>query len=115
MNLNKTDMKYFLKQLFDLRSLAILIISFFVMSYSVIAQISVSGTVTDETQQALAGVNILIEGTAQGTITDVDGNYIVEVPNENAALIFSFVGYKTTKFLVLAESLKEDSAKPERL
>ena len=100
MNLNKTDMKDFLKQLFDLKSLAILIFSFFVMTYSVFAQISISGTVTDENQQALAGVNILIEGTTEGTITDVDGNYVVEVPNENAALLFSFVGYKTQRIPV---------------
>ena len=97
MNLNKTDMKDFLKPLFDLKSLAILIFSFFVMSYSAFAQISISGTVTDDLEQPLPGVNILIEGTAQGTITDVSGNYIIEIPDENAALLFSFVGYKTER------------------
>jgi hypothetical protein len=54
----------------------------------------VTGTVTDaQTGEALPGVNILIRGTGQGTVTNIDGNYRIEVPGPQAVLVFSFVGY----------------------
>jgi hypothetical protein len=60
------------------------------------AQITVKGTVTDsENYTGLPGVNVVIKGTATGTITDIDGNYTLEVPNGEAVLVFSSVGYST--------------------
>ena len=56
------------------------------------AQTVVTGTVKDETGEPLPGVNILVRGTSQGTVTDISGNYSLEVP-EDASLIFSFIGY----------------------
>ena len=47
--------------------------------------------VTDETNEGLPGVNVLIKGTTQGTVTDVEGNYALEVPDENTVLVFSSV------------------------
>lgn len=55
--------------------------------------IKVTGTVYDENHEPLAGVNVLEVGTTNGTITDLDGNYSLEVPS-NAKLKFSFIGYK---------------------
>lgn len=51
------------------------------------------GKVTDEKGEGLPGVSILIKGTQQGTITDVQGAYTLEVPDNKAVLVFSFVGY----------------------
>ncbi|MCU4157152.1 TonB-dependent receptor [Carboxylicivirga sp. A043] len=59
------------------------------------AQKAVSGTVVDENGSAIPGVNVLIKGTMAGTITDVSGNYNLEVKDNNAILIFSFIGYQT--------------------
>lgn len=56
---------------------------------------TVKGTVKDEKGEALPGVNILVKGSAQGTISGIDGSYSIEVPNEESNLIFSFVGYLT--------------------
>ena len=57
-------------------------------------QIEVSGTVTDaQTGDPLPGVNIVIQGTTQGTTTDMDGEYSIEAPAD-ATLVFSFVGYQ---------------------
>jgi len=59
-------------------------------------QITVTGTVTDAgTGEAMPGVNIQVQGTSLGTITDVDGKYTLSVPNRDAVLIFSFIGYVT--------------------
>ncbi|HEX3008408.1 MAG TPA: SusC/RagA family TonB-linked outer membrane protein [Bacteroidales bacterium] len=60
-------------------------------------QQTVSGAVTDAKGEPLTGVNIVVEGTTIGTVTDFDGKYVVTVPNDNAVLIFSFVGYLSKK------------------
>ena len=50
----------------------------------------VTGTVSD-TNGPLIGVNVMVKGTNTGTITNVDGNFSLEVP-QNAVLIFKYVG-----------------------
>jgi len=57
-------------------------------------QIIITGIVKDSlTNAPLPGVNILIEGTTEGTITDFNGEFSLEVPDANATLIFSYLGY----------------------
>ena len=46
-------------------------------------------------ENPIPGVNVLVKGTNQGTITNLDGAYRVEVPDNNSMLVFSFVGYQT--------------------
>ncbi|WMN10872.1 TonB-dependent receptor [Marivirga salinae] len=65
---------------------------------------TVSGTVTDENDQPLPGVNIMIMGTADGTITDVDGNFKLSV-NQDAVLRFSFIGYNPEEVQVNGRSV----------
>lgn len=59
------------------------------------AEQTVTGTVRDENDGPLPGVNVLLKNTTQGTVTDVDGNYSVEVPGADAILVFSSIGYLT--------------------
>jgi TonB-linked SusC/RagA family outer membrane protein len=54
---------------------------------------SISGKVINADGTALPGVNILVKGTTLGTVTDADGKFIVNVPDNDAVLIFSFIGY----------------------
>ncbi len=56
---------------------------------------TITGTVTDESGDPLIGANVLAKGTAVGAITDVDGNYSINVPAETSALQFAYVGYTT--------------------
>ena len=59
-----------------------------------IPQIVVSGTVTTASDQGgLPGVNVLVKGTTQGTVTDVEGNYSIEVPSNDDILVFSSIGF----------------------
>lgn len=51
----------------------------------------VSGTVTDESGEVLIGVNILVQGTSTGTITDIDGKYELTIP-KGSVLVFSYTG-----------------------
>ncbi|MFP4505865.1 MAG: SusC/RagA family TonB-linked outer membrane protein [Cyclobacteriaceae bacterium] len=57
------------------------------------AQTTVSGTVTAPEEGALPGVNVLVKGTSTGTVTDLDGNYRLTVPEGNDVLVFSSIGY----------------------
>jgi len=56
-------------------------------------QRKVTGTVMDEQGITLPGVNILINGTKTGTLTDVDGKFSINVPGEKYELTFSYVGF----------------------
>ena len=55
----------------------------------------ISGIVTDDRGQALIGVSIVVKGTTTGTITDIRGNFRLEVPLDAETLVFSYVGMKT--------------------
>ena len=57
----------------------------------------VRGIVTDENDKPMPGVNVQVEGTIIGTITDINGKYSIEKPNDKVNLIFSFIGYQTNK------------------
>jgi len=63
-------------------------------------QEGVTGKVTDEDGNTLPGVNIIIKGTLTGTITNVDGNYSIEVEDPDAILVFSFIGMLTQEIKV---------------
>ena len=61
-----------------------------------LAQVMVSGTVTDaETDGPFPGVQVVVKGTLIGTTTDVDGTYTLQVPDVGNTLVFRFVGYST--------------------
>jgi hypothetical protein len=60
---------------------------------SAFAQKAVTGTVLDEFGVGLPGVSVLVKGTTTGTATDIDGKFSLSVPNDQATLVFSFIGY----------------------
>ncbi|MGO4911014.1 SusC/RagA family TonB-linked outer membrane protein [Leeuwenhoekiella sp. W20_SRS_FM14] len=74
-------------------SLIILTLCFVSSSW---AQKNVSGVVTDANNMPVPGVNIVVEGTSNGAVTDFDGNYSLSV-NANDVLVFTYVGYTTAK------------------
>ncbi|MBD3630019.1 TonB-dependent receptor [Cyclobacterium sp.] len=56
--------------------------------------IDISGTVTDENGEPLPGATITVLGTTTGTVTNIDGNYSMSVPDD-ATLVFSYIGYES--------------------
>jgi len=60
----------------------------------------VSGKVTDENDQPLPGVTIVVKGTTQGTVTNTDGEYTLANVSPDATLIFSFVGMQTQEIVI---------------
>lgn len=63
-------------------------------------KISINGTVRDAQQEPLPGVNVLVKGTTIGTTTDIDGNYFISVPDKNAVLVFSYIGFESQEVKV---------------
>jgi TonB-linked SusC/RagA family outer membrane protein len=60
----------------------------------------VQGKVTDSSGNPLPGVSIVVKGTSTGTVTDADGNYSLDNVTDETVLVFSFIGLKTSEFLV---------------
>ena len=62
---------------------------------------TITGTVaSSDTKETLPGTSIVIKGTTQGTVTDIDGKYSIAVPSADAVLVFSFIGYLTQEVIV---------------
>lgn len=77
-------------------------------------QSTITGTVLDESGQPLPGANVVEKGTTNGTQTDFDGNYILNVA-DGATLVFSYIGFKTIEIAVNGQTsvdatLPEDAA-----
>ena len=72
----------------------------------------VKGTVKDEKGATMPGVTVVVKGTTNGTITGIDGEYSLEVPEENNVLLFSFIGFATLEVPISTPTLdvvlKED-------
>ena len=74
----------------------------------------VSGTVTAaQTGEAMAGINVLIKGTTQGTVTDANGRYVLKVSSSPATIQFSFIGLHTAEAQVSESNNKADVAMEE--
>jgi TonB-linked SusC/RagA family outer membrane protein len=65
----------------------------------------VTGTVTSTEGETTPGVNVVIEGTTAGTVTDATGKYTIRVPGDDAVLIFSFIGYLREEVVVGNQSV----------
>ena len=79
----------------------------------------VSGVITDSNGEPIIGVNILVKGTVNGTTTDLDGNYTLDVPS-NAVLSISYIGYLTQEIpvkdkTIINVTMKEDTKSLEEV
>ncbi len=79
-----------------------------------VLQSTVTGTVTDADGAPLPGANVVVKGTTNGTQTDFDGNYTLNV-DSGAILVFSYLGFQTREIAVggnstVNASLQEDAA-----
>jgi TonB-dependent receptor len=78
------------------------------------AQIRVNGKITDAiTGEVMPGVNILVQGTLTGTISEVDGRYTVLVSSTDAVLVYSFIGYESQTVTVGTQSSIDIALNPD--
>ena len=83
-----------------------------IMLDNMVAQKPVKGKVTDETGVSVPGATITIVGSTKGVITDVDGNFVIDV-NPNQKLLFSFVGMESQTIEVGARNVIDVQMKPK--
>jgi TonB-linked SusC/RagA family outer membrane protein len=81
-------------------SLSLMLTLLLVSAFVAQAQVAVRGKVTDETGAGLPGTNVLVKGSTTGTTTDSNGDYAIEVPQSDAVLVFSFIGYESQEVAV---------------
>jgi len=74
---------------------------------------NITGTVSDETGQPLPGATIQIKGTSIGITTDFDGNFSIEVPDEDAVLVVSYLGYATQEVSTTGKSNLDIQLQPD--
>ncbi|KUK58153.1 MAG: TonB-dependent receptor plug [Bacteroidetes bacterium 38_7] len=67
---------------------------YFLTTLATYAQVNVRGKVADATGETLIGVNVMIKGTQQGTVTDSNGEFTISVPSSTSTLVFSYVGFR---------------------
>jgi TonB-linked SusC/RagA family outer membrane protein len=98
------------------RALALWILGL-IVSAQVFAQTrNLSGKVTDAaTGEALIGVNVTGKGTTTGTVTDIDGNYTLEMPKEVTTLTFSYVGYTTIEKPITSLTINASMAADQQI
>ncbi|MGD1893540.1 MAG: SusC/RagA family TonB-linked outer membrane protein [Cyclobacteriaceae bacterium] len=80
-----------------------IVLSTYLSAEILAADITVSGIVTDEVNEPLPGVNIIVKGTATGTVTNAEGSYRLNAP-EDGTLVFSFIGYQNLEVPVNGQS-----------
>lgn len=84
------------------------------MSVVAFAQNQVTGHVADATGEPIIGANVTVKGTTVGTITDIVGNFTLEVGSTDGTLVVSFIGYKSAEAAIKGKSpinviLQEDT------
>lgn len=87
------------------------------LSASVQQTRKITGKVVDQANEPIIGANVLVKGTSSGTITDIDGNYTLEVP-QGASLLISYIGFQTIEVQAqagLTIQLKENSESLEEV
>ncbi len=66
----------------------------------------VTGRVTDENGEPVISAGVILEGTTNGVVTDFDGNYAIEIKQNNAVLVFSALGYSSANVLLADSQVK---------
>ncbi|NNC94547.1 MAG: SusC/RagA family TonB-linked outer membrane protein [Chitinophagales bacterium] len=74
---------------------------------------TVTGTVVDEINEPLPGVTVIVKGSTIGVSTDLDGKYSVVVPEGSNALVYSFIGMKTTEVALGASNVVNVNMEPD--
>lgn len=89
-----------------------LLVGLLISSISLSAK-TISGTVTDQTGETIISASVIVKGTTIGTVTDFDGNYTLDVPDDATTLVFSYIGLETQEVAisgsVINVVLKENS------
>lgn len=96
-----------------MKRLSLVLMLAFASFTAMVAQRSISGTITDENGEALIGATILVKGTTTGAVTDIDGSYTLSVPAGSNTLVFSYTGYGTQEIQLGASNVLDVQMGPD--
>ena len=89
-----------------IKRLSMLMLAFVLVHYTYAQERAITGTVTSaEDGGPLPGVNVILKGTTTGTVTNIEGKYRLNVPNDAEVLLFSFIGLKEQEVLINGRSV----------
>lgn len=77
--------------------------------------VSVTGVITDQSNNKMPGVTVMVKGTAQGTVSDVNGYYSINLVPADARLIYSFIGMKTQEQTVSGRTVIDVTLEEEAI
>lgn len=87
-----------------MRKVLVILTMCLALTVSAMAQLTVTGRVTGEDGLGIPGASVLEKGTTNGTVTNLDGDYTLRVGNNNATLVFSFMGYTSQEVALQGRS-----------
>ena len=87
-----------------IKKVACLFALLLILQANAYAQQRVTGSVSSSTGEALPGVNVTVQGTTIGVMTDMNGNYSIEAPSSQSVLLFSFIGFESQQITVGSQS-----------
>ena len=115
LQIKDVHLKFLRKMITPVMVLALLLLQGFGNLYA--QGITVTGSVTDAASgEPLIGVNVVIKGTTEGSISDVNGEFSITVPDQESVLVLSYIGYSTQEITVgnnttLSIAMAEDIAR----
>lgn len=80
-----------------MKKIAILLFLMLPAIYVLAQEKIIKGVVTDETDMPAPGVSVMVKGTTTGTATNMNGEYTLKIPSNNAIITFSYIGYTTSE------------------
>ncbi|MEL6943084.1 MAG: SusC/RagA family TonB-linked outer membrane protein, partial [Bacteroidota bacterium] len=78
---------------------------------SLLSQRTITGTIENENGESLIGASVQAKGTFTGTVTDIDGNYSIQVEESTSILVFSYTGYETQEIEIGASNTMDVTMK----
>ncbi|MBR8536076.1 TonB-dependent receptor [Carboxylicivirga mesophila] len=98
--------------------ISVIVLHLLLISPMFAQELTLEGTVVDKTGIGLPGVNVVVDGTQIGTVTNLDGYYSLQIPSRDVTLVYSFIGMNTVKEEVNGRTridviLSDDSQKLE--
>lgn len=84
-------------------------------AFQTYAQKVIKGTVCDERNEYLIGASVMIKGSSQGAITDLDGKFQLEYNDENDVLVFSYIGYQSQEIRIGKQHFIKVKLKPSSM
>ena len=78
------------------------------VAWSLSAQTTITGIVTDDAGEPLIGAGVMVEGTQIGTVTGIDGDYSLTVPADAVNLVFSYIGF-SNQVVPISKHVRKDN------